>query len=201
VLARDAFAAPGREATASLLSLVEDRLHGVDAGAAAGTQPAERPRGAHWVTRAGIMVDRIASAWLIRRFIDPAARFKFVHARGHKPVRGEIRFDMAGAEFTHQGDRCTFETLVERFRLRDSALVAMQEIVHDLDLDDARFGRPEAAGVGRFIIGLSMAEPDDDARLTKGSVLFDNLYESFRRRGGRGGRNEQLTHSRGRETP
>src|SRR6185436_11101921 len=78
-----------------------------------------RPRGATWVTRKGVFIDRIASAWLIRRFIDPDARFKFVAAQGYKPLEGELRFDMYRGEYTHEGDSCTFETLLRRFQLDD----------------------------------------------------------------------------------
>ena len=128
----------------------------------------------HWFSR-------WASAWLIRRFIDPAARFKFVHPRGYPPLRGELRFDMAGAEFTHVDGRCTFEVLLERFALRDSALKAIGEIVHDLDLEDARFGRPEAPGLDRMIVGIALAHPDDEARIAQAAAVLDNLHQSFRK--------------------
>ena len=131
------------------------------------------------------MVDRTACAWLIRRFIDPSARFRFVSGGGYRPGRGEIRFDMAGAEFTHDGERCTFEVLLERFRLRDSALRSIAEIVHDLDLEDSRFGRPETAGVGRMILGLALSTADDTVRLKQGAALLDGLYQSFRKSGHR----------------
>ena len=179
---RDTFGAPGREATTGLLSLVEDLVQGVEEGAKKPLQTPEPPMGATWVTRAGVMVDRIASAWLIRRFIDPAARFKFVTGRGYRPREGELRFDMAGAEFTQHEGRCTFEVLVDRFRLRDSALEPIAEIVHDLDLEDGRYNRPEAAGVDRMIAGLAIARQPDETRIAQGATLFENLYESFRRR-------------------
>ena len=182
IVARDPFGAPGRQSAAGVLSLVEDRLQGVEVGAKASADPVEPPSGATWVTRTGVMVDRIASAWLIRRFVDVKAQFKFVPSRGYKPRPGEIRFDMAGAEFTHAGDHCTFETLVERFRLRDSALMPLAEIVHELDLEDGKYGRPESAGVGRLIVGLAIAKQSDETRLAQGAMMFDNLYESFRRR-------------------
>ena len=133
------------------------------------------------MTRTGVMVDRIASAWLIRRFIDPAAVFKFVTARGYRFGRGELPFDMAGAEFTHKDGQSTFEVLVERFRLRDSGLKPIAEIVHDLDLEDGRYHRPEAAGVDRMIVGLAIAKQGDETRLAQGGAVFENLYESFRR--------------------
>ena len=94
----------------------------------------ETLRGRTWVTRQGVHVDRIGSAWLIRRFIDPDARFKFVPGKGYRPDEGELRFDMFQAEFTHEGDKCTFEVLLDRAALKDSALRAIAEIIHDIDL-------------------------------------------------------------------
>src|SRR4051812_29391890 len=91
-----------------------------EGGADVAGEPAAQPRGRTWVTREGIKVDRIASAWLIRRFIDPDATFRFVPARGHRAVPGELRFDMFGGEYTHEDDRCTFETLLFRFGLKDT---------------------------------------------------------------------------------
>ena len=181
-VARDPYGAQGRENAAGLLSLVEDLVQGVEESGKRGPDTPEPPKGATWVTRAGVMVDRIASAWLIRRFIDPAARFKFVNGRGYRPCAGELRFDMAGAEFTHHEGCCTFEVLIQRFRLRDSALRPIAEIVHDLDLEDGRYSRPEAAGVDRMIVGLAIAKQGDETRLAQGATVFENLYESFRRR-------------------
>ena len=181
-IARDPFGARGRQAAAGVLSLLEDLVHGVEEAGRATLRTSEPPRGATWVTRTGVMVDRISSAWLIRRFIDPKARFKFVSGRGYRPRPDELRFDMADAEFTHEGGRCTFEVLIERFRLRDSALGPIAEIVHDLDLEDDRYRRPEAAGVDRVIVGLAIARQGDEARIEQGAALFDSLYESFRTR-------------------
>lgn len=181
-VSRDVFGAQGREAATGLLSLVEDLIQGVEESARQPLRAPEPPMGATWVTRTGVMVDRIASSWLIRRFIDPAARFKFVSGRGYRPREGELRFDMAGAEFTHHEGRCTFEVLVDRFHLRDSALKPIAEIVHDLDLEDGRYNRPEAAGVDRMIVGLAIARQGDETRIAQGGAVFENLYESFRRR-------------------
>jgi hypothetical protein len=134
-----------------------------------------------WVTRRNIHIDRIASAWLIRRFVDPRARFRFVDPK--EPARkGEVRFDMAGGDFSHEGDRCTFETFVARTGLTDRALTEVGEIVHDIDLKDDKFGRSEAPGIERLITGLALANPRDEARLERGLILFDELYQSFRRR-------------------
>ncbi len=139
-----------------------------------------RMHGRTWVTRRGVFVDRIASAWLIKRFIDPAARFKFVAPEGYSPRKSELRFDMFEAEYTHEGDRCTFETLLRRFRLRDPALRAIGEIVHDIDCKDAKFGRAEATGVERLLAGIARKHATDATRLRRGAAVFDNLYQSLR---------------------
>ncbi len=139
-----------------------------------------RMRGRTWVTRRGVFVDRIASAWLIKRFIDRAARFKFVAPEGYAPRKGELRFDMFEAEYTHEGDRCTFETLLRRFRLREPALRAIGEIVHDIDCKDAKFERAEAIGVERLLAGIARKHATDATRLRRGAVVFDNLYQSSR---------------------
>jgi hypothetical protein len=136
-------------------------------------------RGRLWVTRRDIFVDRIASAWLIRRFIDRDARFKFVADPKVKRQPNELRFDMFEGEFTHIGDRCTFETLLDRFSIADRALHAIGEIVHDIDLKDEKFGREDAAGIERVLAGIVAANADDDARLTRGAQLFDDLYALF----------------------
>jgi hypothetical protein len=129
-----------------------------------------------------VYVDRIASAWLIRRFIDPEARFKFVPAKGYTPAPGELRFDMFEAEYTHQGDRCTFQVLLEQAGLDDPGLRAIAEIVHDIDLKDAKFGRDEAAGIASLISGIARSHPSDEERLAQGVAAFENLYASFRNR-------------------
>jgi hypothetical protein len=138
------------------------------------------PQGATWVTRAGVKVDRIASAWLIRRFIDARARFKFVPPQGYRPEQGELRFDMFEGEFTHEGDDCTFEVLMKRFVPDDAGVRAIAEIVHDVDCKDEKFGREEAAGVASMIRGIAAAHDDDLARVEAGGSLFDGLYAAFR---------------------
>jgi hypothetical protein len=138
--------------------------------------------GRMWVTRADVHVDRIASAWLIRRFIDPKARFKFVPARGYTPRRGDLRFDMTGAEYTHVAEDCTFQTLLKRFHLRDPALTALGEIVHDIDCKDELFKRPETSGIQSLIRGIVRASADDLVRIERGAAMLDDLYQSFARR-------------------
>jgi hypothetical protein len=122
-----------------------------------------------------VHVDRITSAWLIRRFIDPKARFAF-----SEPKAGMVRFDMYDGDYTHEGDRCTFETLLTRFGLEtDTALRVIGEMVHDLDCKEDKFGRPETAGFERMINGIIKRYAKDDARVARGSELLDTLYDSF----------------------
>lgn len=135
--------------------------------------------GKTWVTRKGVHVDRIASAWLIRRFVDPAAQFRFVDVSESAPVEGELRFDMVNGDFTHRGDRCTFEDLVAHLQLKDAAIANVAEIVHDIDLKDGKFARPEAAGVEQLLSGLCRAHAVDEARLERGLHLFDDLYRAY----------------------
>ena len=136
-------------------------------------------RGRTWVTRSGVFVDRIASAWLIRRFIDRDARFRFVSENKYRPSARELRFDMVDGEFGHEGDRCTFETLLARFDLNEPGLHAIGEIVHDIDLKDERFGRAETHGIERVLAAIAAAHADDEVRLTRGAQLFDDLYTLF----------------------
>lgn len=145
IAAIDFFHAPGRETAvglvAGLRSRLEDTPHEDAREGVPG--PTASYRGRVWVTRTGVHVDRIASAWLVKRFIDPEATFKFVPAKGYVPEPGELRFDMFDAEFTHEGDRCTFEVLV---------------------------------------IGLCTIHREDEARLTAGFALFDQLKAHFSRK-------------------
>ena len=143
--------------------------------------PESHPSGRTWVTRAGVFVDRMASAWLIRRFIDREASFKFVGVARYPGAPGEIRFDMMPAEYTHDGDMCTFEVLLDRFKLHDSGLDAIAEVVHDIDLKDDKYARSEAPGIEAVLTGIVNATGDDDSRLTASFPLFDALYDRFRR--------------------
>jgi hypothetical protein len=182
IAALDFFGAPGREATASSIDALAQRLRPPAQGEVAPPATASAPRGAVWVTRKGVHVDRIASAWLIRRFIDRAARLKFVPPKGYLPAAGEQRFDMFEAEHTHEGDRCTFEVLARRFGVADTAVAAIGEVVHDIDVRDGKFDRPETAGVERLITGIALTQPSDETRIALGSQLFDALYEAWRRK-------------------
>jgi hypothetical protein len=178
----DFFEADGRRTVDRLLAGLDAQLAGppVEAAASAALNPASLV-GRTWVTRAGVGIDRIACAWLIRRFIDPEARFRFVGNKAYKPEPGEVRFDMLEAEFTHEGDWCSFETLLHRLELTDPALKAIGEIVHDIDLKDGRFGRDEAPGIARLIEGIGLANSADEQRIARGEAVLEDLYSVFSR--------------------
>lgn len=145
-----------------------------------GTVNPARFQGRRWVTRKNLFIDRLASIWLIKRFIDKRARFAFV-TEG-EAVKDGVTFDMYGAEFTHEGENCTFETMLERFGLSgDPALRHIAEIVHDIDLKDAKFNRLEAPGVGLMVRGLSSLLNDDRKLLLQCAPIFDGLYDSLGR--------------------
>jgi hypothetical protein len=136
-------------------------------------------QGKRWITRQNLHIDRLASIWLIKRFIDKRPRFGFV-AENSKTNDG-VRFDMYGAEFTHQGEDCTFETLIKRFGFnQDAGLCALAEIVHDIDLKDSKFNRSEATGVNAIIRGLGDSLKDDRELVRHTMPLFDGLYELLR---------------------
>ena len=192
----DFFDANGRQSTDGL-------IRGIEKALAEGEEPhstddeAKRPHtnliGRVWVTRIGVHVDRIGCAWLVRRFIDKQARFKFVPPKGYVPEPNELRFDMFDAEFTHEGDRCSFEVLMTRAGIDDPALSAIAEIVHDIDLKDDKYGREEAAGIKTLINGICADTRDDDDRLARGAAIFDDLYAVFSRK--RGVRTERKTET------
>lgn len=143
----------------------------------------ENLQGRTWVTRRSVGVDRMACAWLIRRWIDSDAKFKFVSGEGYQPEEGELRFDMFEGEFTHQGDLCTFEVMAHLIAPSDAAVRSVGEIVHDVDLKDSKFDRAETAGISALINGIRRNLDDDDKRLQRGGELFDGLYEAFREPG------------------
>jgi hypothetical protein len=175
----DFFGARGRETATGLLNDLTRRL---DKPEAAAGKPQTAPRGATWVTREGIHVDRMACAWLIRRFIDPKARLRFVPAKSYRHKPGELRFDMFDGEYTHEGDLCSFEVLLRRFAVADAPLRMLAEIIHDIDLKDDKHGRPENAGIQTIINGIAMNHAADEDRLARACALFDDLYELFKRK-------------------
>ena len=182
IAAIDHLKAPlGGRATA-LWETAAARLRTAEAGPAPrrGRAGALPPRGSTWVTRPRPHIDRIASAWLIKRFCDPDARFAFADAAD--AARKGVPFDVLGAEFGHQGQDCTFETLVKRFGVRDRRVAAIAEIVHEADLDDGRFTSREAPGLDLAIRALAQSIDDDGELLERGMALFDGLYELLKRK-------------------
>ena len=174
----DFFDAPGGEEVKRLRETIEMRLHPPGAVTPPdGAVALESLRGRRWVTRPRPHVDRIASAWLVRRFVDPAAEFLF--ARPEEFPTDAIPFDALGAEFGHQGEDCTFETLVKRCGLRDGRLAELAEIVHEVDLRDQKYRREEARGIDLAIRGLLAALKDDQDVLAHGMTLFDGLYAAL----------------------
>jgi hypothetical protein len=178
----DFFGSAGRDRVTALLQQLVNRSSAVRVTAAA-AQPAASGdlaayRGRLWITRPRPGVDRMASAWLIRRFIDPDARFGFATDPEALPEKA-IPFDMFGVEFSHQGDGCTFETLCSRFSIRGPAIARLKAIVHDLDLKDERFDALDAPTVGAMIEGLQLTYADDETLLAQGMTLFDSLYRAF----------------------
>jgi hypothetical protein len=183
ISALDFFAAPGREVAQGIVAGLRARLTSPPLAPVVESEGSpSNVRSRTWVTRRDVHVDRIASAWLIRRFIDTEASFKFVPAKGYVPEAGELRFDMFAAEYTHEGDQCTFEVLCRRFALDMPGLSAIADLIHDLDLRDQKFGRAEAAGLGAQLTGVTHLHHDDASRIEHGSALFDQLLRYFANR-------------------
>jgi hypothetical protein len=175
----DFFAAPGRDRVVALLDQLAAAVCPDESATAQSRSRARRRdeyRGRLWMTRTRPGIDRMASAWLIRRFIDPDARFGFVI--DHRAVPdGAVPFDMSGVDFSHHGEHCTFETLCDRFGIRDAAVERIAAIVHDLDLKDDRFGAPETPTIGGVVQGLQLANASDETLLDHGIALFEALYK------------------------
>jgi len=148
----------------------------------AGPRNKEDYQGKVWVTRRNPFVDRMASAWLIRRFIDPQARFEFLEeeqAAGAAP--NAVSFDVSGGDFSHEQDRCTFEMLLEAFALRGKAIRKIGEVVHELDLKDGKFPHPQASGVESILLGIRKTAADDREALEEGIKVFERLYAALSR--------------------
>jgi hypothetical protein len=174
----DFFAASDGPAVAAALAEIESTVRQQRADTRH-QAAASRIEGATWVTRRDVHVDRIGSAWLIRRFIDRRAQFRFVDPKRYAHQPGELRFDMFEAEYTHVGDACTFENLCTTFLAGDGALREIGEIVHDVDCKDTKFRREEAPGLARMIAGIAAGCERDEDRLERGYALFDDLYAAF----------------------
>ena len=178
--ALDYFAARGRDAARAAVDRLEvlsvDSRTAAPAASSDGTIDPAAFRRRRWLTRHRPGIDRMASAWLIRRFIDPHAVFVFAAPDAPREP-GVVTFDMFEGDFSHEGDRCTFEVLCARFGVNEARLRDIAELVHDLDLKDARFGRPEAALLGALVEGLRQLHQRDDELLEHGIALFEALYQ------------------------
>jgi hypothetical protein len=179
----DFFDAPGYEDVRRLRETIEMHLRPRDAAPTPGEVALEALRGRRWVTRPRPHIDRIGSAWLIKRFIDPEAEVCFARPEEFPP--DAIPFDALGAEFGHQGEDCTFETILKRCGLSDARLAQLAEIVHEADLRDGKYRRDEARGIDLAIRGLLAALKDDHEVLAQGMTLFDGLYAAMSERRGR----------------
>jgi hypothetical protein len=136
-------------------------------------------QGKVWVTRKNPFVDRMASAWLIKRFIDPKASFAFIDERDIASLDNtSVAYDVRGAAFTHVGDLCTFEVLVKSFGIKDKAVKRIAEIVHDLDVKDNKYHKPETAGVEDILAGIRKTAKNDTDGLERGMAVFEMLYQS-----------------------
>ena len=178
----DFFGAAGRDRVSRLLQQLEEKARdsrrAVERSQPAADVDATLYVNRLWVTRPRPGVDRMSCAWLIKRFVDPKARFGFVADREPLPEHA-VPFDMFGVTFSHQGEGCTFETLCTVFAIEEPAIARIAAIVHDLDLKDGRFGAPEALTVGTVIDGLQLSVSEDDALLDHGIALFESLYRAF----------------------
>lgn len=189
ISANDFFSAKGRASALKAYERCQKAMRATRGPAAQASRSAAkssvldpaRYQGRRWVTRRNLHIDRLASAWLIKQFVDKRPRFYFV-AEG-ETIEGALPFDMFGAEFSHHGENCTFETMLKRFGLSDNkGLREVAEIVHDVDLKDDKFHRLEAAGLNAIINGLSETLRDDRRLLQQTSIIFDGLLELLGKR-------------------
>jgi hypothetical protein len=176
----DYFECPDRGVAEVLLANLAEQLRGAKTGKLTQTKSHKDLTGKTWVTRENVYVDRMACAWLIRRFIDTTARFKFVSSKKYKPQPNELRFDMFDAEYTHDGDLCSFEMMIRRCGLDQQLFTPLAEIVHDIDLKDEKFGRPETAGIKTLFSAIVTAHPKDEERIEIGGKILDDLFEHYK---------------------
>ena len=184
IVSRDHFGAPGRADAEHAFAELESIGGRANAAAVGPRLRREEFRNRTWLTRPRPGIDRMASAWLIKRFIAPDARFAFVSRSASSP-NGRVPFDMPDVEFGHHGAHCTFETLMQRFGITDAAVTSVSHVVHDLDLKERRYAMPESAAVSRIVEGLRAAYADDQQLLQRGMEVIDALYRSFASEAGR----------------
>ena len=184
IAAIDFFKAPEKGTASLLINDLTARSSGEGTDAAAPTESLDALKGKIWVTRKNIFVDRIACGWLIRRYLDETAAFKYVDSDTYAPNPGEIRFDMFEGDYTHEGDRCTFEVMINRLGLQDHGLRALAEVIHDIDLKENRYNHGETSGLNALLTGLTATEPDDDKRMASGAQIMETLYAFFKNQKG-----------------
>jgi hypothetical protein len=175
----DYFASPAAHDAQMLLQQLEKSLASKKGAAALLKLDPRQFVGKTWLTRPRPGIDRAGSAWLIRKFIDPKARFIF----GMEPAKhpSALPFDMAEVEFSHHADDCTFETLVKRFAIADKAVLRMAEMVHDADLEDGKFQRHECTGINTVLTGWERTGLSDSELLAKGIDCFEGLYQALKK--------------------
>ena len=179
IAAVDFFDSPLRSRVDALLARAESEVPADHPQNMKAAKMKKEYRGRTWVTRPRPGIDRVSSAWLIRRFIDPKA--KFIFAKDARQHTRAIPFDMFGSGgFGHRGDDCTFETLVKQFDLSESKLATLAKIIHDADLADEKFGRTEGLAIERVLIGWAQPEISDDELVRRGMELIEGLYCSIR---------------------
>lgn len=175
----DFFDSPeGVSVSAQLRRIQQGLLQGTSRVPDVPSQDPRAYRNVRWVTRPRPHVDRLACAWLIRRFLNPEAVIRYAA----QPAPGEVPFDMREGQFGHRGNFCSFEVMVEAFGLKDSALMPIAEIVHEVDLRDGRYARPEAVGVDVLLKGWLLEGVSDQVLERRGIDLFEGLYQAFSRR-------------------
>ena len=175
----DYFRSPAADDTQMNLQQLEKLLSPKSRAASQPKLDARDFQGKTWLTRPRPGIDRAGSAWLIRKFIDPRARFVF----GSEPSkrRNALPFDMADVELSHHGDGCTFETLVKRFGISDKAVAKIAEMVHDADLEDGRFQRVECLGINCVLTGWAKTRITDGELLARGMECFEGLYQQLQK--------------------
>lgn len=171
----DYFQCPQGTAVTAQLNRVRQQLLADDSTPRVAAAAIDQYRDKQWVTRPRPHVDRLACAWLIRRYLNAEAIIRYAA----KPEASEVAFDMDGAEFSHQGNLCTFEVMLQAFELDEPALSPMAEIVHEIDLRDGRYQRPETAGIDAALRGWLLAGLPDDELELRGIALFEGLYAAF----------------------
>ena len=181
---RDFFSSPRGSENGARVERLKRAVKGLDSSTdsktrAVPTRQAGQYKGRVWITRKQPFVDRMASAWLIKKYIDPSAVFRFIDEQDMKRIApNATAFDIRGGEFTHWGDLCTFEVLVKAFGVKDKPVRKIAEIVHDLDVKDEKYSSPAARGVEEILTGIRKSGKNDDEMLEKGISVFEMLYQS-----------------------